>query len=297
MSQKLRAFLALLLCAAIYGSFGLFVKILSHVFTPAEQVFLRQIVSAIFALVILSITRPQMASLRSIPKKNFLFYIIAFPFASIFFTLSISHLKVSTATFIFYGVNLILSTSIGKLFFHEKIRTYTLIAFFLSMIGLMLYAYPFQWGSSLIGILYIIASGGMDAISTAFSKSVSKTMNKEIGTIMRAAFTVALMGSIMRVSGDSISLHDFTPLIIGIVLIFGLMLYVLNGINLYAFRYFDLHLGTFVLSSEVVFATIFGMVFLHEIPTSQEWMGAFFMTLGIVVSNYRVFKKLFLHTA
>lgn len=68
------------------------------------------------------------------------------------------------------------------------------------------------------------------------------------------------------------------------------MLFAINTLTLYGFKRFDLNLGTFVLSAEVVFATIFGILVIHELPLVQEWIGAAFMSLGIIMANYPVLK-------
>jgi drug/metabolite transporter (DMT)-like permease len=74
-------------------------------------------------------------------------------------------------------------------------------------------------------------------------------------------------------------------------ILFGSMIFLINYLTLYGFQHFDLNLGTIAISSEVVFATIFGWLVFAEIPRSLDLGGAFFIIIVIIVGNWPVKPK------
>ena len=289
LSQKLRGFLALFLCAAIFGSFGIWVRLLGNSFTPFQQVFLRNIVATVFVLSFVLLTGRKL-NYRGISPQMLFWYAIVFPLEVICFTISIQYIKVSTATFIFYGANLGATALIGHTYFQERIKPHVLIALIVSLVGLLLYAYPFQLGSSLLGIGWITLAGLLDAVASALNKHLGGKIDTWSATPLRTGAGVIIAGIGVLASGATFSASSFTLTTIIILLLFGTMLFAINTLILYAFKHFDLNLGTFVLSAEVVFATIFGIIFIHELPRMYEWLGAATMSLGIIMANYPVLK-------
>ena len=290
LSQKLRGFLALFLCAAIFGSFGIFVRLLGQSFTSLQQVFLRNLVATTFILSFVLVTRKKM-QYHGVPIKTLFWYAIVFPLEVICFTIAIQYIKVSTATFIFYGANLGASAVIGNIFYKEHIKPHVIVALLISLLGLLMYAYPFELGDSLIGIAWITAAGLFDAIVSAFSKLLGGKLDTWSATPLRTGMGVIISGIGILLMHESFIIQSFTPTSVIVLLIFGSMLFAINTLTLYGFKRFDLNLGTFVLSAEVVFATIFGILVIHELPLVQEWIGAAFMSLGIIIANYPVLRS------
>lgn len=290
MGSKVKGFLSLFLCAAIFGSFGIWVRILGNSFTPFQQVFLRNLVATVFVLSFVLVTGRKL-NYRGISAKMLFWYAVVFPIEVICFTVAIQYIKVSTATFIFYGANLGATALIGHILFNEHIKPHVLVALIVSLIGLLLYAYPFQLGSSLLGIGWITLAGLFDAVASALNKHLGGKLDTWSATPLRTGAGVIIAGIGVLASGASFSVASFTPISIIILLLFGTMLFAINTLTLYGFKHFDLNLGTFVLSAEVIFATIFGIIFIHELPRIHEWFGAATMSLGIIMANYHVLKS------
>jgi drug/metabolite transporter (DMT)-like permease len=58
-------------------------------------------------------------------------------------------------------------------------------------------------------------------------------------------------------------------------------------LTLVGFQDFDLNLGTIVLSSELFFATIAGLLLFHEYPTQNEVTGSALIILAIIILNIK----------
>lgn len=76
-----------------------------------------------------------------------------------------------------------------------------------------------------------------------------------------------------------------------VVLIFGLLLMLVHFLCTVGFQNFDLNLGTIVMSSEMIFTVIFGMIVFAEFPTILEIIGGIFISLSIVISNLKLTRR------
>lgn len=89
----------------------------------------------------------------------------------------------------------------------------------------------------------------------------------------------------------TLTIPQISPFILFIGLIFGFFLMLNNYFMLIGFYNFDLNLGTIILSSELVFASIFGYLFYKEIPTFNELIGCSLITFSIIIAHLNFRKK------
>ena len=64
-----------------------------------------------------------------------------------------------------------------------------------------------------------------------------------------------------------------------------------NYLMIIGFNNFDLNLGTIVLSSELLFASIFGYLIYKEVPTINELIGCGLIAFSVIISHVN-FKKI-----
>jgi drug/metabolite transporter (DMT)-like permease len=227
---------ALIACAFVFGTFGIFVKFLDKTFGPYEQVLLRNIVAALISLISAFICHTPITYKGISPKMLFLYASTWVPIV-ITFTLAVQYIKVSAAVSIFYAANLCTAYFIGSRLFHEKITLYAWIGILVSFVGLAWYAYPFHITSqSSIGYMLIFASGCLDAISSALNKHLSLQLNRESAALIRSLFGILVAGVFVLMNNDTITYTDFTNTNIIILILFGGMLFLINSLVMYGFR-------------------------------------------------------------
>jgi len=117
MNTKLKGALALLLAAIIFGSFGIWIRILNNEIGTYEQIFLRNAFAALFALLFLKF-RPKV-DLGEVKKNrwNIFLYAISVPLAVIAYVISVLNTTIAMTIFSFYIGSITGAIIISSIFF------------------------------------------------------------------------------------------------------------------------------------------------------------------------------------
>jgi len=281
---KIKGLLALLACAIIYGSMGIYIRFLSQEMTVYQQVGLRNTVAFVVAIGIALILK-QSFNLNGVNKRDLVVYSFSFPLSVICFTFSILNTKVGTTVFGFYVSSIISSLVIGNFFFKEKITLTKMIGISVSLIGLLTYLYPFQATAIFnVGLLFSFVSGILDSTANGFRKFLSGKIDRFVLVAMQTLAGVSIATTAMIWSG-----HSLMPSISGTTFFigvwFGLMVLSISYLTLVGFQNFDLSLGTVVISAELFFALVFAQLFLGERPSITELAGTSLIMLAIIILN------------
>ena len=288
--NKTKGLLALLTCAAIFGTFGILVRFLNTELSSYQQVFLRNVLSCLFAVVLALATRASW-SFKDIRKKFILLYAIAFPLSNIFFTLSIINTKISLSTFSLYIGSLSVSILLGSIIFKEAITKKKIISILFLLCGLICFTYPFSFASVMnIGLLFGILSGASEGVANSLRKSLGGTINRFVLVAIQTFGGSLISYGLMTLASER-ALPTLSPFVFGMTIVFGILLMTISYLAIVGFSNFDLNLGTVVLSSELIFAPLFALIIFSESPTGYEWIGGLFIVLAIVIPNVRFKKK------
>lgn len=292
MNKKL-GFVSLLGTALLFGSTGIWIRILNTHLTVYQQIFLRNVAGTLISLIVLLMggTLIKLAK-KKLPIAGLLTLSVTVPLSILFNAIAILHLKIGVATFMFYAGEIVLSYVFGVAFFQEKITRRKLFMLILAMAGLSCFLYPFSWSLINWSILWGLAGGGVGAVSNIFRKRLSQSVDR-----LFLVF-VGLLGGVVLSSILLFTSHEPTPFTIAVPAYiwavgigFGLLLVVSNFWMMTGFKNFDLGLGGLVLSAELFFATIFGFLFLHEVPLPHELLGGILIFLAVIFSNEGLLKK------
>lgn len=287
--KKLKGFFSLLLTGFIFGSFGIWIRILNRELTTYQQIFFRGFVGFLFAS-LLALIYKQKIKLNGVNKIVLFAYIFCFPLAIILFVISILNTKVAVTTFSFYATGIIGSFFIGTFFFKEKLTKAKIISLGFVILGVILLSYPLSLQAMSFGLLIGLIGGLFDATSNALRKFVA-------GKIDRFVLVAIQMGGVMVVSLIFLMLNkqsivvplSFIGILVGII--FGGLLASISFLTLIGFQSYDLNLGMIVLSSELVFAPVFAVLAFREYPSATEIGGGLLIAASIVISNLTFKKK------
>ncbi len=286
--NKTKGFLSLLSAGFLFGMFGIFVRLLNSELTNYQQIFFRSVVGFIFAFMIIIIFKRKV-SFKSISTINLLLFSISLPLTIIFYTLSILKTKIILAVASLFLGSILFSLISGILFFKEKLTVKKSLAIISSILALYYFTTPFSLININVGLVFGILSGFADALSNTFKKHLGGKVDKFFLVSIQMMGTI-IVSSILMFYTKTFSVPHISPLIFSVGLLFGFLLMVNNYLMLIGFNNFDLNLGTIILSSELLFASIFGYLFSKEIPTLNELIGGGLITFAIVIAHLN-FKK------
>ncbi|HAU98849.1 MAG: hypothetical protein UX04_C0007G0024 [Microgenomates group bacterium GW2011_GWF2_45_18] len=272
--------IALLISGAIFGSFGIWIRLLHPSFGPY--------LIALFPNVILMIVCGIVAFYRK--EKNELkdnryvyLFVILFGIEMTAFSLAVLHTTIATALSSFYIGALVSSFSIGKIFFQEQMNFFKYGALVILFIALLFLLFPFSIDRFNLGFMFAFLAGILEASTNALRKSFSGKLGMSL-----VGFAMGLGGVIVS-SFLIICMRDFQfqPSIFSpfYILAYGLSYIGVVYLVTYGFRYIDLNIGTILLSSELFFAVLFSFLILHENPPIQEWISGFLVVISIIFSN------------
>ncbi len=284
--KKKIGFLSLLLAAASYGSFGIWIRLLSHEMSIYQQIVFRNVIAFMFAILIIIIGKRYGADLKDVSKKNLILYALVVPIAVILYNIGMLNLKIAVATFAFYIGSIIFSELIGIIVFRDKITPLKLISLTLVVIGLGCFIYPFTSTTMSVGFWACLASGLFDGIGNGFRRNLAGKLDKFFLVAVTAIGGMVVSGAMMINGHQTLTFINHlsvTTWIIGIV--FGLILMLVNYLLLIGFQNFELGPGVITLSTELFFALIFGLIVFREIPLAKELIGGLFILTASILPN------------
>lgn len=289
--NKAKGFFALLICAVAFGTFGIYIRLLSRDFSNYQQIAFRNIVGLIVASMIIILTKQSFSSIKNVSPRYIILYGLSFPIAVVFFTLSILQTKIITTIFALYIGSLLTSLVIGILAFKEKVTQTKILSLLLAFAGLMVYAYPFTNTQIFnMGFIFGLLSGVVDTTSNSFRKYLAGKVDRFVLVTLQMIGGGLIALLLMQQTGQLfVTYISATSWIVG--LLFGLSLVGVSFLTLIGFQNFDLNLGTIILSSELFFATIFAFLFFHEKPTVTELIGGLLIILAIAAVNIEMTRR------
>lgn len=97
---------------------------------------------------------------------------------------------------------------------------------------------------------------------------------------------IIIMTFLILVSNQSL-LPPISPTAWVVGLVFGVALFLVNFLVNKGFSDFDLNLGTIVISSELLFSTLFAYLVFNEVPLINEVFGAIFIMMAVLTVNFK----------
>jgi len=133
----------------------------------------------------------------------------------------------------------------------------------------------------------MLVAGGIDAVSFAFRKKLSDKASALSLMPLPLLAGLVINAVLILLSNQPVHIDAmFNLTTLGVLVIFGSNLVLINVLTLYGLRHFDINLGTIVLSSELLFALAFGFFLLGESPTTLEIVGGACVALAIIIANW-----------
>ncbi len=286
----IKGFLALIASATIFSFYGLTIRVQAEGFSSYAQLLFRTSLALLIVLVIATLKKSW-----KFPKSERK-WLIAFGVGNTIYPLMIIiatlNIKASSAIMMLYVGGIVTAFIIGSLFLKEKITKYKMISAFLALIGLAVFAYPFNIrGAALIGVVAGLLAGVLDASSNSLRKYIVKTP-REILMITSFTTAVVLMSLAVAINSGPAIIAPVTVPVYVAMLVHAVCIVAVGYLLIYGFQHFDVNAGTIVLSSEIFISLIVNYFLLNESPTVNEFIGALIIfSASVAIAMNGVVKK------
>jgi drug/metabolite transporter (DMT)-like permease len=278
-SLNLKGGAALLAGAITYACFGVFIRIMSTMFSIFAQTAFRFVVAFLILVAITLVTRKfevlKGSTLVRAALLGVLFCAVVFTF-----TIAVTQTTIANTVFVLYAGSIVTSLLIGTFVFHEELTVGKVFAIALALIGLALYSSALL--SLSLGLVMALVSGILDGFCNSLRKTF-KGVNRSTALLHQYAFGALLALVILAIYPQgAITTVSIAPIVTGVL--FGAALVGLGNLLLYGFQHFDVNVGTVILATELFFATIIGWAFYSEIPTGHEVLGGLIIFSASILS-------------
>lgn len=288
--KKLAPFLVLL-AGILWGIIGFFVRKLNDLgFGSFDIVFIRAITTMSLLLMFLIIYNKKMLIIKL--KDVWCFIgtgVLSIVFFNFCYFRAINLISLSVAAVLLYTAPVIVLI-LSAIFFKEKITIIKLISMLLTFAGCVLVsgAMSDKGNISLQGILFGLGAGLGYALYSIFSRCALERGYHSL-TISFYTFVFASVSSVFLTDLNKIGkvcLADYRLIIF--CMIFGLVSTVIPYIvYTLGLKEMENSRASIIASIEPVAATMLGLLYFHEKLKINELVGALFVIIAIVISNWR----------
>lgn len=272
----------ILISAIMFGSYGIFAKILSQ-----YDVFFQTYVRCFLVMIVIggyAIVTKQWKRIQREDYKWFATVLVFTSFSIAPITYAFRYLTLGNASFLFYSSVTICSYLFGFLYFKEKLTSVKVIALLLSIAGMLLIFSLNLTGvllfPALMAILNGIASGG----EVTFSKKISDRYSSVQITAMVFGIIAISHFFISIWLGERQDLRFVTESLPALLIFVGVaitgMITVVEG-----YKYVEPSIGAIIGLSEILFSVAVGLVLFHEQLTTNTILGGSLILIACTLPN------------
>lgn len=291
-SLHARGYLMILASSVLFGTYGIWSKIMGDQFEVFFQGWVRCVIVLAILLPLLFITK----SYKKIQKKDWKWVLITVGFslftqAPLYYAFNVT--SIGTATLIFYAMFIITSYIIGRLFLGEKIAKVKVAAILLAFAGLALVfglsLAQFSLFGMLMAVLNGVASGG--EVSTT-KKSTDKYPSLLITTYVWVGIFISHL-ILSLALGETQWAPELSPAWLAMVA------FALAGLGAFwlvveGFKFVEASIGSLIGLLEIIWAVVFGIMLFNEQAGLTVWLGGAIIILsGMLpdIANIRARKR------
>lgn len=284
MTNKRKGELSIWTAALLYGSFGVFSKLISFQLPVFYQSFVRNV----FAILIIGSLMFFFKKWKKVLRKDIKWFSLRSVFGFISFIgiyFAFTKLDIATTYFLTYAASAVVGYLLGVFIFKERLTKQTIISLILALSGLF---FIYKVNINIKTFPYIIlalisgfAGPGWNVFSKKISSSYSNLQLNFIDSIFAAALPLFV----------SIFIHEtWVPVVFNqiwiVTFLFGLM-FIINGLLIvYGFSKIKAQEGIIILLFEIISGVIFGYLFFKTIPSLGSIIGGCFIISSIFIQSY-----------
>jgi drug/metabolite transporter (DMT)-like permease len=289
-SKTTRGISLVLVSALIFGSYGMWSRLVGQNFGVFYQAWTRGLIIAIILFPFLYF-RGEIVKINKEDWKWMSLYLIftSFTAAPIFY--AFNHMDIGSASLLFYTTMLLTMYVFGFLFLGEKFTKVKIISFIVALIGMyVIFSFSltlFTFLAASMAVLNGVASGG----EVSFSKKLSNKYSSLYLTWLSWLIIFLTNGIVSLLVGETQHIPSFT-----IVWLYELG-YVIAGIIGFWFiveglKYLEASIGGLLGLLEIVFSIAFGVLIFKEVLSLQIIIGGLVIIMAAALPHIiKLFEK------
>lgn len=284
--NKQKGILALIGLAFTYASFGFFTRYLNVSFGFFQQLYLRLFAGLIIGFLIFGKSF-DFSKLKKITAKEWLLLIFRaaayYLLGAALFNKAVLMTKISTVAFI---GSLPMTAVLGFLILKEKVTTQKIFYIVLSFIGVVIISInsfsDFSFGQ---GEILALMSCFFAALSIVFRKYQTKLLNNIEITQIQLFFALIFILIASLLAQEGLPINNWNGNVLLVILLSGLANVLMIFFTNYGFDYVKTSIASNILTLEMFFAVLIGLVFYWEIPSLKEMLGGILILFSVIQMN------------
>ena len=290
-SSALRGYAAVLASSALYGTYGLWSRLMGGTFPPFYQAWVRSLI----IIVVMSPAAFQKDAaghrrLRRVERADrkavgiFLFFCV---FTQVPIYYAFNHAPVGTVQLIFYAVFIITAYLVARFYLHEQITRIKLAAMVLTFagMGLIFGAGILSWAPA--GLLLAAAGGVASGAEMSATKRISEKYPPAYLVLLGwvATLVTHLPASLLAGERQPAPRADLPWLWL---VLYALANAVAFWLSVEGFKRIDASAGSLVGVTEAVFAVVVAALALRQTPSWSTWAGGFVVLVAAAIPDVSV---------
>lgn len=284
MNDKTKGISMITLSAVLFGSYGIWSRIMGHSFGEFSQAWTR----AILMLVIFVPLAIFWKQLRSIKRKDVKWFLIISTLGALNqapYYYAFSNLSIGTATLLFYAALTVWTYILGMIFFKEKITAIKFISLVLAIVGIgTIFQFSLQ-PSQIMAALSAVLAGMMGGTFVTLSKKISGTYSP-LQIILIDVVVMFVANLIIDIAFHTVLFPSFSdfPRWLAVLAYAGALIGA-NVAVIYGFKYVEPSVGALLGLTEILFAAVFGLLIFKDVLTASTLIGGLFILVAAALPN------------
>lgn len=271
----------------MYGMYGVYSRLIGPSFGNFNQNWLRNIIVALIAGLVIIVSRTSFKSIQQQDIRWIVLWFLSGSWVTVLTFIAFNHLPLGTVYLIIYSAMITSGFLSGKIFFQEKMNLTKTVSLFLALVGLaIIYRFSLT-GYDLIYAFMCLVSGLMTGVWNTISKKFSDHYSNMQMVFMDALASIvaALIGAILF---NEVLPRHINPSAWGWLIIYAITQVVDVGLVVFGFKNLDAQIGSIILPVEIIFATIFALLFFGEYPSFSSIIGGLMIVSAAVLPSLEI---------
>lgn len=286
MRKEAKGALSLVLAAMFYGLYGVYSRKIGLSFGVFSQNWIRNLIIVTLLAPYFFFNKKEWVKIR----KEDIGWMFVWGFCStgaiVLLFIVWNYLPIGTTNFLLYSTMIVSGYLSGRLFYKEKINVIKLLSAGLALIGLaLIYFLDLSFEpSKMIYVLSALLAGALTGLFNTLSKKLSMRYSNSqlVGIDAFALFAISNLGAFLtRESIPSLKL-GFSWIW---VFVYALTQIGAVGLLVYGFKHLEAQIGSIIMPTEVIFATLFGFLFFGEILPLTTILGGILIASAAALPN------------
>jgi len=281
-----KGFSILLIGGLLYSLYGVFSRVIGSSIPQFFQISSRALIILGLLFFFIAITKTKLIKIRKEDWKWGLLIAGTSGLLLPLFYIAINKLAIGTTLFSFYATSTVVSYTLGKILFKEKLNKIKIVSFFIALIGLLfLYIDTIKLGN-----LQFLALAAISGALFGLNINSVKKINNTYPTFQVNLFNWSGALIINTIISVVLSEHaNFAINTLPWIANIGLSICSLGASFsvIYGFKFIEMQKGSIILLSELVFGVLLGLFLYREVPSSTAVVGSLLVFVALLLPNLK----------